>query len=113
MPNALHQQFVCFIQFALRNRLLRFPYGDQALFLCRDTFDALGGFPEIPIMEDYELVRRARRTGHVRSLAAPAVTSARRWQRRGLWRTTLLNILIFLAYPCGVSPERIARWYRR
>lgn len=97
----------------LRARLLGFPYGDQCLFLTRDFFHRLGGFPEQPILEDYELVRRAGRVGRIRFTTSCVTTSARRWEKRGLWRTSLLNAVIFLAYPLGVSADRIARWYGR
>ncbi len=96
----------------LRARLLGTPYGDQGLFLRASTLRRVGGYREIPIMEDFELVRRLARSGRIviSQLAAP--TSARRWKHRGLVRTTILNWTIVLAYWCGVSPNRLARWYR-
>ncbi|MHC4178097.1 MAG: TIGR04283 family arsenosugar biosynthesis glycosyltransferase [Planctomycetota bacterium] len=96
----------------LRARYLPMPYGDQAMFLRRDAFQSVGGFPELPIMEDYELVRRLRRRGRIELADALAVASARRWQTLGPWRTTWLNQIIVLGYHLGVSPERLARWYR-
>ena len=95
---------------ALRSRWLEFPYGDQAIFLRSETFWRVGGFPETPIMEDYELVRRLRRLGRIAIADAAVVTSARRWRRLGVWRTTLYNQLCIAAYWLRVSPERIARW---
>lgn len=95
-----------------RARRLQMPYGDQAIFLRAETFRAVGGFPEIPIMEDYELVARLRRRGKVEVVHAPAVTSARRWERVGVFRTTLLNQVMIGGYWLGVSPERLAGWYR-
>jgi hypothetical protein len=63
-------------------------------------------------MEDYEFVRRLRRLGRIVIAPSPAITSARRWQRLGVVRTTLLNNAIVVAYHLGVSPARLARWYR-
>jgi hypothetical protein len=78
-----------------------------------DTFRQVGRFPELPIMEDYELVRRLRRCGRIRIAEGNATTSSRRWRELGPWRTTCLNQLIVVAYHLGVSPQRLARWYRR
>ena len=75
-------------------------------------FDELGGFAPLPIMEDYELVRRLRRRGAVVTLDAAAVTSARRWQRLGALRTTLRNLAMVAGFRAGVPPERLARFYR-
>jgi len=94
-----------------RSKWLRFPYGDQALFLRREVFEAVGGFPDWPLMEDYELVRRLRRIGSVQVCEASVRTSGRRWRTLGAWRTTLVNQLIVAAYHCGVSPQTLARWY--
>jgi rSAM/selenodomain-associated transferase 2 len=96
-----------------RGRLWQMPYGDQGLFLRRELFLKLAGFPEIPILEDYEFVRRLRRLGRVAIVPARAVTSARRWQQCGVIRTTLLNKVILLAYRLSVSPGRLAAWYQR
>ena len=87
------------------------PYGDQALFLPATRFRAMGGFRELPLLEDLELVLRLRKTGGIALLASPALTSPRRWQRLGLARTTVVNLLILLGFFCGISPERLARWY--
>ena len=75
----------------LRSRWLGLPYGDQALFMRRDTFREIGGFPEMPIMEDYALVRRLAKLGRVRLSPLPIETSARRWQDVGPWRTVARN----------------------
>ncbi len=74
-----------------RSRHLQMPYGDQALFLRAETFHAIGGFPDLPIMEDFELVRRLRRLGRIAILPVSVSTSARRWQVLGPWRTTWMN----------------------
>jgi rSAM/selenodomain-associated transferase 2 len=93
-----------------RGRVLQMPYGDQAIFMQRSVFDALGGFAQLPVMEDYELVRRLRVHGRVQLVDASVCTSDRRWRNGGVWRTTLLNQTCIVAYRLGVSPERIAAW---
>src|SRR5262249_29278789 len=75
----------------VRSRRFQMPYGDQALFLRRSVFEELGGFANLPILEDYELVCRLRRKGRVVTLSQTARTSGRRWQRLGILRTTLIN----------------------
>jgi rSAM/selenodomain-associated transferase 2 len=96
-----------------RSRRLGMPYGDQALFMSADTFRRVGGFAELPVMEDLELVRRLRRAGRLEIAQADALTSARRWVSEGVWRTTLRNQLYIAAYGLGVAPARIALWRRR
>lgn len=96
----------------LRSRWGQSPYGDQALFLRRSTFEELGGFAQLPILEDYELNRRLRRRGRIVTAGAPAVTADRRWQRLGVLRTSLINKLILGGFWLGVSPARLARFYR-
>ncbi len=92
-----------------RAHFLQRPYGDQALFLTAERFRSLGGFPDLPIMEDYEMIRRLRRTGRVRIASSCVHTSPRRWCSQGPLRTTVLNQLAVAAYLLGVSPDRIAR----
>ncbi|NQT87390.1 glycosyltransferase family 2 protein [bacterium] len=94
-----------------RSKKLQMPYGDQTLFIEAGTFHRVGGFPELPLMEDFELVRRLKRQGRVVTAPAPAISSARRWRQRGTLRATLLNQVIIAAYFLGVSPARLARWY--
>jgi rSAM/selenodomain-associated transferase 2/rSAM/selenodomain-associated transferase 1 len=94
-----------------RSRLFQLPYGDQAIFLRKSTFQQVGGFPELPIMEDFVFIRRLRKLGKIAIAPVPVLTSARRWQKLGVIRTTLINQLVILAYYLGVSPRTIARWY--
>jgi uncharacterized protein len=94
---------------AARCRWLRLPYGDQGLFLRRDLFEAIGGFPNWPILEDLEIVRRLAAHGRLTIAPAKVATSSRRWRARGLWRTVLIHQLILVGHACGVSPERLAR----
>ncbi|MEH2167742.1 MAG: TIGR04283 family arsenosugar biosynthesis glycosyltransferase [Nostoc sp.] len=97
----------------LRSHFCQMPYGDQAIFLTKQVFQQIGGFPELPIMEDFELMRCLKRTGRVVIIPTPVVTSARRWLQKGVFKTTLFNQIVIIAYLLGVSPERIRRWYRR
>lgn len=88
-------------------------YGDSSVWVTRRAFDALGGFREIAIMDDYDLVRRLERgPGATRCLPGPATTSARRWRRAGIARTVLAWFVIRRLYVAGVSPDRLARLYR-
>jgi hypothetical protein len=96
-----------------RSRYLRMPYGDQAIFLTADLFHSVGGFPEIPVMEDFEFVSRLRQKGKIEIISSPALTSARRWNALGLWRTTLVNQVTIAAYYLGFSLQRIARWRQK
>ncbi len=94
-----------------RSRWLQLPYGDQAIFLKATTFRQLGGFAALPIMEDFELMQRLRKLGKVVIVPAAVITSARRWQKLGILKTTVINQLVILAYFLGVSPEQLGRWY--
>ena len=96
-----------------RSRCLKMPYGDQAIFLSSKLFHYLGGFLDIAIMEDFELVRRLRKQGKIVILPVPVFTSPRRWQNFGILKTTLINQLVIAAYVMGIAPEVIARWYGR
>ncbi|MEH2196603.1 MAG: TIGR04283 family arsenosugar biosynthesis glycosyltransferase [Nostoc sp.] len=97
----------------LRSHFCQMPYGDQAIFLTKEIFQQIGGFPEFPIMEDFELIRRLKPIGRIVIISTPVLTSARRWLQKGVFKTTLLNQIVIIAYFLGVSPERISRWYRR
>ena len=97
----------------VRSHFYQMPYGDQAIFLTKAVFQQISGFPELPIMEDFELMRRLKRIGRIVIIPTPVVTSARRWLQKGVFKTTLLNQIVIIAYLFGVSPERICRWYRR
>jgi rSAM/selenodomain-associated transferase 2 len=97
----------------LRSRLLQLPYGDQAIFVTRETFNALGGFPEMAIMEDFVFIRKLKKAGKIIILPERATTSARRWQNIGILRTTLINQAIVCGHGLGISPAILAGWYRR
>jgi uncharacterized protein len=95
-----------------RSRMGQLPYGDQGLFLSANLFRETGGFPEIPMMEDVEFIRKLRRKGKIFLAPAAVITSARRWEKVGVWRNTLFNQIVLAAYFLGVNPEALARWYR-
>lgn len=95
-----------------RSRLLKLPYGDQAIFVRRGIFDKMGSFRDIPIMEDVELVKGMRRLGRLEILDQPIITSSRRWEKEGWIRTTLRNVTLLFLYHLGVNPERLYRFYR-
>lgn len=95
----------------MRSRVFNLPYGDQGLFLSKNTFDAVGGFPDVPVAEDLYLVRCLAKHGRIRIAPVPAVTSARRWRRKGFVYTTLINSTILMGCLLGVSPKRLAPLY--
>ncbi len=98
---------------ALRSRILRIPYGDQAIFIRKDYFHAIGGFREIPLMEDVELMRRIKKAGgRIGIIREKVKTSPRRWEKEGVLSCTLRNWTLISLYLLGVSPERLARFYR-
>ena len=92
----------------LRNRFFCIPYGDQAMFVTREVFFALGGFPEAPILEDLKFWRRLKKFGTVRILAPCVLTSARKWRMNGLFSTTLRHWIVVVLDWLGASPERIS-----
>lgn len=94
-----------------RSRVFQMPYGDQGLFVRRRTYERAGGFPNVPIMEDVRLVRRLRHIGRVGIAQGAVKTSARRWQERGTFRTTLINQVMMGAFYLGVSPHTLWKWY--
>lgn len=96
-----------------RSRFCQMPYGDQAIFVTKDLFHQIGAFPELPIMEDFELIRRLQRHGKITIIDVQVITSARRWLQKGVCQTTLINQIIIVAYLLGVPPERIVNWYRQ
>jgi rSAM/selenodomain-associated transferase 2/rSAM/selenodomain-associated transferase 1 len=96
-----------------RSRYLNMPYGDQAIFMFSKIFRQVGGFSDIPIMEDFELIRRCRKKGDVLTLPVPVITSPRRWLNHGILKITLIHQLIVVSYFMGISPDTIARRFRR
>ncbi len=97
----------------VRLALAKLPYGDQAIFARASALAAIGGVPQLPILEDLELVRALKARGRLALLALPAVTSARRYLERGVFRSVARNTLALAALSLGVSHARIAAWYNR
>ena len=97
----------------MRSRIFALPYGDQAIFLNAQLFHELGGFANLPIMEDFELICRLRRKGRIAIISTPIITSKRRWQKLGIIQTIFINQVAIIAYLLRISPQRIADWYRR
>jgi rSAM/selenodomain-associated transferase 2 len=95
----------------LRSRLTGIATGDQAIFARRDTFQSIGGFAEIPLMEDVELCKRLKRVGPPLCLSERVVTSGRRWEKHGVLNTIVLMWRLRFAYFRGADPHELARQY--
>ena len=95
----------------LRSRCTRISTGDQALFVRRSVFLAMGGFPDLALMEDIEFSRQLKRRGRIACLHERVVTSARRWQQDGVFRTIVRMWVLRFCYFIGVSPERLRAFY--
>ncbi len=95
----------------LRSRLTRIATGDQAIFVRRAVFEALGGFPLVPLLEDVRFTAALKRRGGIACLRERVATSARRWEQRGVTRTILLMWALRLGHALGVAPERLQRFY--
>ena len=94
-----------------RSRALKLPYGDQGIFVWRQVFEVLGGFPRIPIMEDVAFGRRLRRAGRVTFIRSGLVTSGRRWTANGVVKTTLVNWWVTILFSLRVPPRHVRRIY--
>ena len=94
-----------------RSRVSKVGTGDQALFVRRDVFQRMGGFPDIPLMEDIAFCRALKRLGEVACLRSRVITSARRWEVDGIWRTIFRMWTLKLLYLMGVSPEHLKQFY--
>ncbi len=97
----------------IRFRFTKIFYGDHGIFLSREYYFATGGFPLQSLFEDIELSRRLKRMGEVILISPPLVTSARRFKAGGVIRTYLKMASLHILYWAGVSPERLAAWYRK
>jgi rSAM/selenodomain-associated transferase 2 len=94
-----------------RSRVTKVGTGDQGIFVRRGVFEMLGGFPDLPLMEDIAFCRSLKRLGAVACLRSKVVTSARRWETDGVWRTILKMWTLKTLYLAGVSPVRLKRYY--
>jgi rSAM/selenodomain-associated transferase 2 len=98
----------------LRTRLTRIPYGDQAIFIRKEVFDAMEGYKEIPLMEDVEFMRRMKRSGYNICIIPQKVkTSPRRWEKEGIVYCTLRNWILQGLYHLGVNPGKLVKFYYR
>lgn len=95
----------------VRSRFFRLPFGDQGIFCRRDVYERVGGFRDLPICDDVDLVRRLRRAGPFRLRREKTWTSPRRYDARGVVRQVLRNWRVLAGYFAGVSPATLARWY--
>lgn len=96
----------------LRSRWTGIATGDQAIFVIRKAFEAVGGYPDQPLMEDIELSQRLRALARPACIGTPVLTSGRRWESRGVWRTILLMWRLRWAYWRGTPAEQLAQRYR-
>lgn len=99
---------------SFRSRWNRIPYGDQAIFIRKKYFDQIGGYKEIPLMEDVDLMRRIKKDEkQIVIFSDKVITSARRWESEGALYTTLRNQILVRLFYLGVSPHRLAKYYWR
>lgn len=98
---------------SLRSRITRIPFGDQAIFMRKDYFDEIGGYKDIPIMEDVEIMERIKKRGDKIFIIPQKVhTSSRRWEQDGILCCTLRNWFLQILYLIGISPHRLSKFYR-
>ena len=97
----------------LRNRFTGIPLGDHGIFVKKDMFDIIGGFPEIPIMEDLEFVKKMNIVTNGIEIKSPVKISVRRFEHSGIIRTLSIMWVLKILYYFGVSPERLAKYYRQ
>jgi len=108
VPGALRRFWLSLLD--LRSRGWGLPYGDQGYALRREDFASLGGFPDIPLMEDFAFARRCRGHGRIRRLPLEVRTSARRFERNPI-RSRLIVAVFPTLFRLGVAPATLARWY--
>lgn len=96
----------------IRSKVFNIAYGDQGLFVKRDIFLKIGGYSDIPVMEDIEFVVRLKKNSRFVILPEYVTTSSRRWDNEGIFYTTIRNWVFILLYMAGVSPHKLKRWYR-
>ena len=98
---------------SLRSRLNRIPFGDQAIFIRREFFKKIGGYKEIPLMEDVELMRRIKKSGNrIWIFYDRVMTSPRRWEKKGVVYCTLRNWTLQTLYFLGISPHKLIHFYK-
>jgi rSAM/selenodomain-associated transferase 2 len=98
---------------SVRSRITRIPYGDQGIFIRRKYFHAIGGYRDLPLFEDVEIMQRIKRRGDKISILSEKIyTASRRWEGEGIFYCTLRNWIVLVLYCCGVSPHKLVRYYR-
>lgn len=98
---------------SLRSRITRIPFGDQAIFVRKNYFDEIGGYKDIPIMEDVEIMERIKKRGDKIFIIPQKVhTSSRRWEQEGILHCTLRNWFLQILYLLRISPHRLSQFYR-
>lgn len=95
-----------------RSHLLQLPYGDQGIFMKKEIFEKINGFSNLAIMEDFELIKRLQKLGKIAIIRNPVKTSARRWEKLGVLKTTVINQLIIIGYYLGFDSNQLAKFYR-
>jgi rSAM/selenodomain-associated transferase 2 len=99
---------------SIRSRITRIPFGDQAIFMRNNYFEALGGYKDIPLMEDVEIMQRIKKKGDkIVILRQKALTSSRRWEVEGILHCTLRNWLLQILYLLDISPHKLSKFYRQ
>lgn len=96
----------------MRSIIFGLPYGDQGIFVRRSAFEEIGGYQDVPIMEDLEFIRRLKRRGKISILGESVSVSSRRWDKEGPIYATLRNLILAGLFLLGVSPKRLYRWYK-
>lgn len=96
----------------LRNRVTGVPLGDHGIFVSRELFKKTGGYPEIPIMEEIGLVKKLKRYSPGEEIKTPVRASARRFEKGGIWKITITMLVLRIMYCLGISPAKLARFYK-
>lgn len=97
----------------VRSHLFSLPYGDQGIFLTKETFTQLKGYRDLAIMEDFDIIQRLKKKGKIYLVKDAVITSARRWEKLGILQTTLINQIIIIGYYLGINSEKLAKIYRQ
>lgn len=96
----------------MRSIIFGLPYGDQGIFVRRSAFEEIGGYQDVPIMEDLEFIRRLKRRGKISILGESVSVSSRRWDKEGPIYATFRNLILSALFLLGVSPDRLYKWYK-
>lgn len=96
----------------MRSIIFGLPYGDQGIFVRRSAFEEIGGYQDVPIMEDLEFIRRLKRRGKIRILGEAVSVSSRRWDKEGPVYATFRNLILAALFLLGVSPKKLYKWYK-